>query len=263
MDNKHTAPAVLQRGAAEQRHDNRMKTFADNVIEFNKSLDFQGRLPDGIKMMNPFKENEQTISISSTFYKKYYNDNNPRHFILGINPGRFGAGVTGVPFTDTKRLRDKCGIKYSGKETHEPSSVFVHEVIEAYGGIDKFYNDFYINSMCLLGFTISDAKSNEKNYNYYDSKELTAAVLNFIVNSIKTQIGFGIETDICYCFGTGKNEKFLRLINNENAFFNEIIALEHPRYVMQYKAKFKNQYIDKYIKAFDQIRREPESRSGR
>ena len=51
--------------------------------------------------------------------------------------------------------------------------------------------------------------------------------------------------------------------NNENAFFNEIIALEHPRYVMQYKAKFKNQYIDKYIKAFDQIRREPESRSGR
>ena len=231
-----------------------MKTFADNVIEFNKRLDFRGTLPKAIRIMNPFQENETIISISSSFYKKYYNDNNPRHLILGINPGRLGASVTGVPFTDTKRLRDQCGIKYSGKETHEPSSVFVYEIIEAYGGVDKFYNDFYINAVCPLGFTISDAKGKEKNYNYYDSKELTAAVLNFIVNSIKTQIGFGIKTDIGYCLGTGKNEKFLRLINEENAFFKKIIALEHPRYVMQYKAKFKNRYIDKYINAFDQIR---------
>lgn len=255
MDNKqHTAPTVLQKRAAEQRHVNRMKTFADNVIEFNQSLDFRETLPQNIKIMNPFKENEETIPISSSFYKKYYNDNNPRHLILGINPGRFGAGVTGVPFTDTKRLREKCGIKYFGRETHEPSSVFVYEVIEAYGGIDKFYNDFYINSVCPLGFLISDAKGKEKNYNYYDSKELTAAVSDFIVESIKKQIGFGIETDIGYCLGTGKNEKFLRLINEENAFFKKIIALEHPRYVMQYKAKFKNRYIDKYINAFDQIR---------
>ena len=96
---------ALQNEAAEQRHVNRghvnrMKTFADNVIEFNKSLDFQGTLPRGIKIMNPFKDG-QIISISSSFYKKYYNDNRPRHFILGINPGRFGAGVTGIPFTDT------------------------------------------------------------------------------------------------------------------------------------------------------------------
>jgi hypothetical protein len=229
-------------------------TFADKVIEFNKRLDFRGTLPKGIRIMNPFQGNEEIITISSAFYKKYYNDNKLRHLILGINPGRFGAGVTGVPFTDTKRLRDKCGLKYSGKETHEPSSVFVYEVIEAYGGIDKFYNAFYINSVCPLGFTITDAKGRPKNYNYYDSKELTAAVSRFIVASIKKQIEFGIATDIGYCLGTGKNEKFLRLINEENAFFKKIIALEHPRYVMQYKAKFKNQYIDKYIRAFNQIR---------
>jgi hypothetical protein len=231
-----------------------VRTFADNVIEFNKSLDFQGALPDGIKIMNPFKENEQTIAVSSSFYKKYYNDNRPRHLILGINPGRFGAGVTGVPFTDTKRLREKCGLKYSGKETHEPSSVFVYEVIEAYGGVEKFYNAFYISAVCPLGFTISDARGREKNYNYYDSRELTDAVSGLIVDSIKAQIKFGVETDICYCLGTGKNEKFLRFINNENAFFKKIIALEHPRYVMQYKAKFKNEYINKYIEAFSRVK---------
>jgi hypothetical protein len=230
-----------------------MTTFADKIIEFNQSLDFKGELPEGISIMNPFKGNEEILSVSSAFYKKFYNDNNRRHLILGINPGRFGAGVTGIPFTDTKHLKKECGLTYLGKETHEPSSVFVYEVIEEYGGVTKFYNDFYINSISPLGFTICDSKGKEKNYNYYDSNELTNAVFDFCIENIRQQIGFGIETDICYCFGTGKNEKFLRSVNDEFKFFKEIIALEHPRFVMQYKAKSKQQYIDKYIQAFNQF----------
>jgi hypothetical protein len=228
-----------------------VRTLADKIIEFNISLDFKGNLPKGINMMNPFKKNSDILSVSSCFYKKYYNDNKMRHLILGINPGRFGAGFTGIPFTDTKRLTNECGIKYSGKETYEPSSVFVYEVIEEYGGINKFYHDFYINSVCPLGFTICDSKGKEKNYNYYDSGELTNAVSKFIITSIQKQIKFGIETDICFCFGTGKNEKYLRLLNDENCFFKKIIALEHPRYIMQYKAKTKQQYIEKYINVFN------------
>jgi hypothetical protein len=231
-----------------------MTTFADKIIEFNRSVDFKGELPNGINIMNPFKGNDDIMSISSSFYKKYYNDNHPRHLILGINPGRFGAGVTGIPFTDTKRLTNECGLNYSGKETHEPSSVFVYEVIAAYGGADKFYNDFYINSISPLGFTISDAQGKEKNYNYYDSAELTKAVFPFMVENIQKQLAFGVERDICFCFGTGKNEKFLRQLNDKMEFFKTIIALEHPRFVMQYKAKSKQQYIDKYINAFSQIK---------
>ncbi len=86
------------------------KTFADRVIEFNQSLDFKGELPEGISIMNPFRGSDAILSVSSAFYKKFYNDPNPRHLILGINPGRFGGGVTGIPFTDTKRLTNECGI---------------------------------------------------------------------------------------------------------------------------------------------------------
>jgi hypothetical protein len=32
----------------------KMKTFADRVIDFNKSLDLDIVLPDGIRIMNPF-----------------------------------------------------------------------------------------------------------------------------------------------------------------------------------------------------------------
>jgi len=231
-----------------------MKTFADNVIAFNKEVNFTGNLPGGISMMNPFKENKNIIPLSSSFYKKYYNDTRSRHLILGINPGRFGGGVTGIPFTDTKRLIEKCHIQYPGKVTHEPSSVFVYEMIDAYGMVEEFYNNFYINSICPLGFTAVGNNGKEINYNYYDSKELMNAVYDFIIESIQKQISFGIETDICFCFGNGKNEKFLRMLNEEKKFFNKIIALEHPRFVMQYKSKSKQFYIDKYISAFKQIR---------
>jgi hypothetical protein len=63
-----------------------------------------------------------------------------------------------------------------------------------------------------------------------------------------------METDICYCFGTGKNEKYLRSLNDEFGFFKRIVALEHPRYIMQYKSKSKQFYIDKYLEAFGLVK---------
>lgn len=231
-----------------------MKTsFGEKVIAFNRQLHFSGKLPPGIRIMNPFQEEENAFAISSEFYRKFYNDNRPRHLILGINPGRFGAGVTGVPFTDSKRLKAECGIEYNGKETHEPSSVFIYEMIHAYGGVEKFYRDFYIHSICPLGFTLAKGDK-EVNCNYYDFKELTEAVYDFIVDNIRKQLAMGVYSDVCFCFGTGKNEKFLRELNDKYGFFKKIIALEHPRFIIQYKAKSIQLYIDKYLSAFNSVK---------
>lgn len=224
-----------------------MNTFADKVIAFNKSLKFNASLPQGVSVMNPFKENKASLQVSSAFYKKYYDDINTRHIILGINPGRFGAGLTGVPFTDPKRLKEKCGITYPGNLAHEPSSVFVYNMIEAYGGTEQFYGKFYINSICPLGFTIKNKLGKDVNYNFYDDKELYNAAYHFMVKSIKKQISFGINTEVCFCLGSGKNEKILRQLNDKHNFFDRIIPLEHPRFIMQYKSKFMQDYIDKYL----------------
>jgi Domain of unknown function (DUF4918) len=232
-------------------------TFADKVMAFNKSLVFTGDLPAGIRIMNPFREDPQVLPIAAAFYRKYYDDSHPRHIILGINPGRFGGGITGVPFTDPKRLKTECGIAYPGKEAHEPSSVFVYEVVNAYGGPEAFYRDFYITSLCPLGFTAPGPNGREVNYNYYDSPELTRAVYDFIVDSLRQQIALGVATDIGFCFGTGKNEKFLRQLNDRHRFFDQIIALPHPRFVMQYQARNKPAYIDQYLAAFRQIGETP------
>ena len=232
-----------------------MTTFADRAIRFNKQLRYTGApLPQGIRIMNPFRESDQALGISEIFYHKYFNDPLRRHIIFGINPGRFGAGLTGIPFTDPKRLMSDCQIEYRGKTAHEPSSVFIYEMIKAYGGAYAFYKNFYINSICPLGFTNSTGNGREKNYNYYDSKELIHAVRDFITENISKLIDLGIETDTCFCFGTGKNEKFLNKLNQEHRFFKNIVALEHPRFIMQYKNSDMDFYIEKYITAFRTIR---------
>ena len=226
-------------------------TFAEKVIQFHRNLHYTGHpLPPGIRIMNPFKESEHAMPVMEAFSRKYFNDTNARRLILGINPGRFGAGLTGIPFTDPKRLVSECNIAYNGKVTHEPSSVFVYRVINAYGGAEAFYKDFFINSPCPLGFTSVDANGREKNYNYYDSPELMRAVKGFMIENIGKLIGLGVKTDVCFCFGTGKNAKFLSSLNKEHRFFDKIVPLEHPRFIMQYKSAAMDEYINKYITAF-------------
>jgi len=224
-----------------------MTTFADRIISFNNNLHFKGRLPKGIKVMNPFKGSPGILPVVNKFYKSFYDDNKRRHLILGINPGRFGAGATGIPFSDTKRLNDFCGITVDGLKTHELSSVFVYEIIKAYGGVKKFYSDFYITSVCPLGFTRKNEIGKEVNYNYYDTKELQEAAHNFIIENLYKQIKIGVSTDVCFIMGTGKNAKYLQKVNSEENFFRKIIPLEHPRFIMQYRLRKQDEYIKKYL----------------
>lgn len=208
-------------------------------------------LPKGIRAMNPFREENAALiaRVTDEFYHKFYDDDRPRNLILGINPGRLGAGLTGVPFSDTKRLKSDCDIEVTEVSSHEPSSVFVYEVVRAYGGAKLFYDDFYINSVCPLGFVKENEKGKEVNYNYYDQKDLEEAAKPFILETLKQQLAMGLNDEVVWCLGGGKNFKFLKKFNKEHKLFGKIVPLGHPRYVVQYKAKLMADYVDKYLKA--------------
>lgn len=229
-------------------------TFGAKVIAFNLGLNFTAQLPPGIDVMNPFRENDCAVAACEAFYNKYYNDCNERFIILGINPGRFGAGITGVPFTDPKRLKEKCGIDIPAcPPAHEPSSEFVYEVIGACGGPERFYSRWYINSLCPLGFTRVGKQGRPVNFNYYDSGELTRIATPFIVKTLWEQIGFGISRKACICFGTGKNAEYLKKLNHEHGFFEQVLPVEHPRYIMQYKKPQLGEYIERYKAALARV----------
>jgi hypothetical protein len=61
------------------------------------------------------------------------------------------------------------------------------------------------------------------------------------------QFKFGIDRSVAYCLGDGKNFKYLAKLNDEQHFFESIIPLAHPRFIMQYKLKKKQEYINHYI----------------
>lgn len=222
-------------------------TFAKQVIEFNKTLHYSGNLPDDFMVMNPYLDNPETLEVMKKFYRKYYNDSNQRKFLLGINPSRHGSGVTGVPFTDTKRLESICGIKMTSAYTHEVSSVFVYDMIAEYGGAEEFYSEVYINSPFPLAI-VRKSKSGWVNANYYDDKALFNEVKCFMIDSLKKHLSLNVDSSEIFIMGK-KNADFIAKINQEADLFDTMTVLEHPRYIQQYKSKEKSLYIDKYILA--------------
>lgn len=229
------------------------KSFADKVIQFNDDLFFLDPLPQGFRVLNPFVENPETKVVMQQFYQKFYNDNKQRKFIIGINPSRHGAGVTGVPFTDTKRLDSVCGIKMESAYTHEVSSAFLYDMILEYGGAEKFYSDFYINSPFPLAIVRNKKGDAWLNANYYDDKKLFEAVKEYMIESLKKHISLGLDTSEVYILGK-KNADFIKKLNDEAKLFGNLVALEHPRFIQQYKYKERHLFIDKYILTLNQLK---------
>lgn len=224
-----------------------MSVWSDKIIAYNRNLHFTGKLPKGISIMNPYAESAEAWKASEVFYKKFYADQEPRKLILGINPGRHGAGATGIPFTDPKRLTE-VDIPWNGPLSHEPSSVYVYDMISAYGGPEAFYKRYFINSVSPLGYTIRNKAGKDVNFNYYDTPALFKKVLPFIHANLEQLRSMDFDMDTAFVLGV-KNAKCLEQINQKGKYFRELVVLEHPRYIMQYQLRAKQRFIDKYLEA--------------
>ena len=218
-----------------------MKTWAEHLFSFYANLEPPKKLPNDIEWLYP-QQDPAVLKIFDTFLRKYYTDNRLRRILLGINPGRFGAGVTGVNFTAPKQLKDYCGIDHQFKKQSELSAEFIYEMIMGYGGAEKFYSQFFIGSVCPLGFT-----QHGKNINYYDDKELLKTVEPFIIKSIEQLLDFEVDRKVGFAIGGEKNFKFLSAMNDRFSWFEELIPLPHPRFIMQYRRKQKERFIQQYL----------------
>src|SRR6476659_8427252 len=102
-------------------------TFADRILHFLFHLHLPFKPPKDVMVLD-VHQNKDVQDACTKFYEKYYNDNHQRHILLGINPGRFGGGVTGIPFTDPVRLQNVCGIENDWPKKQELSSVFMYDM---------------------------------------------------------------------------------------------------------------------------------------
>ncbi|CAF0840172.1 unnamed protein product [Adineta steineri] len=197
-----------------------------------------------IQWLYPYK-NPETQRCVEAFYSKYYSDTHERILILGINPGRFGSGTTGVPLTDPIRLKTICNIDSNFALKPELSSQFIYDYFFKQYSMDDFYRKFFIGAVCPLGL-----ECNGRNMNYYDNKILMNNLLeHFIPDNIQCQIDLGCSKKVAICLGEGDNYSILNKLNKKYQFFENILKVSHPRYIMQYKRKSINDYIQQYIDA--------------
>ena len=219
-----------------------VNTFAEKAIKYFSNLKLPKRLPNEISILNPYNKREINNTVQR-FFKKYFDDNEKRVFVFGINPGRFGGGLTGISFTDPVALREECGIENKLGDKKELSSKFIYKMIKEYGGVKNFYTKIFITALYPLAI-IKDGK----NYNYYDEPTLYKILKPHIVSAISNQIKFGALRKYAVCLGK-INAKYFNEINREHKFCEEIRVLDHPRYIMQYRSKEINNYVADYINA--------------
>jgi len=218
-------------------------TFASRAFRFYKRLVYP-RLRRGITVMNPYAD-AYVRGWVEAFLHRHFDDDVERVLVFGINPGRFGAGLTGVTFTDPVALAEECGIENTLPRRRELLSVFIYRVIEESGGVREFYRRFFLTAVSPLGFT-----RNGRNLNYYEDPALVRAVTPIITDAIRQQIAIGGRRDRAIVLGLGQKARFLQQLNEKHRFFQRVDALENPRWIMQYRRQQLDTYLAKYKEAF-------------
>jgi len=218
--------------------------FSTKAANYFLNLKTPDKILKGINIINPY-ESREVRKIVKEFLTKFYSDNKERLFMIGINPGRFGGGLTGISFTDPVALREYCGIQNNLGSKTELSSKYIYEMIAAFGGAEKFFSKVFMTALFPLALT-----NNGKNFNYYDDKKLFDSLKSEIKKSLETQILFGSKKEKVVILGK-KNAEYFRLINDELKFFGKIIVLDHPRFIMQYRQRSMKDYVNSYIRAIN------------
>lgn len=110
------------------------------------------------------------------YVKRFGKGSSRRGVFVGMNPGPWGMGQTGVPFGDVVKVRDWMGIvgevdqppKLHPKrpvqgfatKRREPSGSRLYGWAEArFGAAEAFFSDFYVLNYCPLLFFSPDGKN--------------------------------------------------------------------------------------------------------
>lgn len=217
------------------------ESFGNAIERFLCGLRLHVPLPEGITVLDPYRDAE-VRGVVHTMTSTYYTGTQPRLGVWGINPGRFGAGVTGLSFTDPWALEHQLGIATSLRGRRELSAEFISMVIDAYGGPHAYYHDVYMCALSPLGF-VKDGV----NINFYDDKDLQRDIVPFVLDSLRAQHAAGLVPDRCIVLGSGALRRFMERSIRPVMHYAEVGYLDHPRYIMQYKRSQTSSYVREYV----------------
>ncbi|MBU3698577.1 MAG: DUF4918 family protein [Candidatus Kapabacteria bacterium] len=217
--------------------------FAAFVEQFLSSLSIDAELPSEIDILQPYYDPE-VRRVVHEMCRTFYAGAHARIGVWGINPGRFGAGITGLSFTDPWAVENDLGIETTLTGRRELSAEFISRVISAYGGPKAFYHDVYMSALSPLGFI-----RNGVNINFYDDAELASRLRPQIIQWMNLALDAGVRRDVTIILGTGKLRQYSERYIRSEVGLDRVIYLDHPRYIMQYRRRDVAVYVQKYVEA--------------
>lgn len=215
--------------------------FGRFVEHFLSNVTVGVELPADVQVLRPYTDPE-VRRVLRLMCRKYYAGGHPRVGVWGINPGRFGAGVTGLSFTDPWAVAHDLGIPTTLEGRRELSAEFISRVIAAYGGAQKFYRDVYMSALCPLGFTRHDV-----NINFYDDAQLAKTIRPKIIEWMSQALDAGVRRDVTIVLGAGKLRSYMEKHIRTDVGLAEVVYLDHPRYIMQYRRRDVEAYVELYV----------------
>lgn len=225
-----------------------MILYDDLVTKYEENSEFIRELSDaGIDILNGYRSNKNNIK---KFYKYFYKNKYPKIVLCGINPGRNGAGKTGIPFIDFDTLREIFLTIFGQSDIvseKENSAQFIKYLIEHFeGNYTDFFEKIYLTNYSFLGYT----KGND-NLNYFElppnAKGFIDEMFVYEMNVIKPNVIIPLSEEV---------EKSLILIKQKGLInFATDSRLPHPRYCFfpsrikiksdEYLARLNNYLIEK------------------
>ena len=181
-----------------------------------------------IEVLKDFLGNWENIL---EFDRKFYATDKPKTVLCGINPGRLGAGKTGIPFIDFKSLA--MLIPNIERGDTERSAQFFFEIVSHFGA-QNFYRSFYVTNVSWLGYA-----KGTKNINFdklpLSTKEAVISLFRDEMNYIKPTTVISMADIV--------NEAIKSVLGPS---VQTDIVLPHPNYCAfpKNKEKCKKQYIE-------------------
>jgi hypothetical protein len=185
---------------------------------------------ENITVLDGFYKNFELVS---RYYKMVYSSEASRIVLCGINPGRNGAGKTGIPFLDFESVSNL--VPNINRSDKEQSAQFIKSIIDELGN-ETYFNAVYMTNLSWFGFV-----KNNKNLNYYDLPDPLPALFteSFIseMNIVKPKIIVPLSQRV---------EKTLKQMQKAGKLQYPVSSrLPHPYYcsIGQNAIKYKEVYV--------------------
>jgi hypothetical protein len=201
--------------------------------KLKSNLDVRDTLErEKIAILDGFNKN---IELVRRYYQKVYSTEAKRVVLCGINPGKNGAGKTGIPFLDFRAVSQiLSGI---GQDDREQSAQFILSIINEIGS-ESFYKNVYMTNISWFGFT-----KDGNNLNYYD---LPSPLPTTFTDSFIEEMDI-VQPKVIVPLSKEVEQTLKQMINNGRLRYPIAKRLPHPYYCSIGKrvTRYKEIYVNK------------------